>query len=89
LEADFDVAQVDRRYDSLLQDTILGELKAARLLANLLYHHPRFRNWAFRRNGKKLTEFVADVVAGTRSYRAALKKPASYWKMISSYCPWI
>ena len=82
LEADLDVAQVSRRYDSLLQDKILGELKAARFLANLLYHHPRFRNWVFRRSGRKLTEFVADMVMGDRSYSGALKKPASYLKML-------
>jgi flavin-dependent dehydrogenase len=82
LEADFDLARVSRRYQALLQDGILRDLKAARFLAYFLYDCPRFRNWVFRRNGRKLTEFVADVVMGNRSYSDALKKPASYLKLL-------
>jgi flavin-dependent dehydrogenase len=82
LEADLDVSQVSGRYDSLLREKILGELKAARFLANLLYNYPRFRNWVFHRGGRKLTEFVADVAMGDRSYSGALREPASYLKML-------
>lgn len=73
VEGDLDVSRVSRRYDSLLQSSILGELKAARFLANFLYNYPRLRNWIFRRKGKRLTEFVADVAMGERSYSDALK----------------
>jgi flavin-dependent dehydrogenase len=82
LEADLDVSRVSQRYNSLLRDKILGELKAARLFASLLYNYPRFRDWAFRRKGRTLTEFVADVAMGDRSYSGALKKPASYLKLL-------
>jgi geranylgeranyl reductase family protein len=82
LEADLDVSQVSGRYDSLMRDKILGELKAARFLANFLYNYPRFRDWVFRRGGRKLTEFVADVALGDRSYSGALREPASYLKML-------
>jgi hypothetical protein len=51
------------------------------VLANVLYNYPRLRNWAFRVRGRKLSEFVADVVMGERSYTSALKKPSSYLKM--------
>src|SRR5262249_48296121 len=59
-----DVSRVAERYQSLLNASILRELKAARFLANFLYHYPRLRDWVFRRKGKRLTEFVADVVMG-------------------------
>jgi len=81
-EGQLEVSQVSRRYDSLLHGAILGELRAARFLANFLYNHPRLRNWVFRRRGKKLTDFVADVVMGERTYGSALKAPSSYFKML-------
>ena len=81
-DGQFDVSQVSRRYNTLLEGALLGELRAARFLANLLYNHPRLRHWAFRRQGRRLTNFVADVVMGQRSYRDALRSPASYWKML-------
>ena len=80
-EGNLDVSRVGERYDSLLRTTILGELRAARFLANFLYNCPRLRNWIFRRKGKRLTDFVADVVMGEASYSEALKAPSSYLRM--------
>jgi geranylgeranyl reductase family protein len=85
-EGNLDVSQVSRRYDVLLRGTILGEIKAARFLANCLYNHPRLRNWAFRRRGERLADFVAGVVMGEQSYRGALKSPANYLKMLGLGC---
>jgi len=75
------VAKVGPCYQQLLEAHILRDLRAARWLANLVYHHPRLRNWAFRRQGARLTNFVTDVVMGGRSYHAALKDPRNYLKM--------
>jgi hypothetical protein len=68
-------------YQSLLEENILAELRAARLLARLLYRHPRIRNGVFRLNGQKLCEFVTQVIMGEASYRAAMLRPASYLKL--------
>jgi flavin-dependent dehydrogenase len=81
-ESRFDAAGVSRRYQSLLEEHILGELRAARFLARVLYHHPRIRHGAFRFNGQKLCEFVTNVIMGHASYREALKRPASYFKLL-------
>jgi geranylgeranyl reductase family protein len=81
-ESGLDVLQVGRRYEVLVEKAILRELRAARLLANFLYNCPRLRNWAFRRQGTRLTDFVADVVMGERSYSGAIASPASYLKML-------
>jgi geranylgeranyl reductase family protein len=76
-----DVSQAGKLYQSLLETEILRELRAGRVLANALYNYPRLRNWAFRVRGRELSEFVADVVMGERSYTSALTKPSSYLKM--------
>jgi geranylgeranyl reductase family protein len=81
-EGGLDVLQVGRRYEVLVQKAILRELRAARLLAHFLYNCPGLRNWAFRRQGMRLTDFVVDVVMGERSYSGAIASPASYLKML-------
>ena len=81
-EGRLDVAKVGSIYQALLEKHILGELRAGRFLANLLYHHPRVRNAAFRLRGQRLCDFVADVVMGERSYRDAVNRPASYFKFL-------
>jgi len=80
-ECRLDVSKVSHRYQELLEEKILRELRAARFLARLLYHHPGIRNFAFRTGGQRLCEFVTDVVMGERSYSNAMKKPASYLKL--------
>ena len=81
-ECRLDVSAVASRYQSLLEENILRDLRAGRFLANILYHYPRLRNLAFRWQGQRLTDFVAAVVMGERGYVDALKKPASYLKML-------
>lgn len=80
-ESRLDVSLVNRRYQALLEENILRELRAGRFLARLLYHHPGIRDIAFRLNGQKLCEFVADVVMGERNYHEAVKNPASALKL--------
>jgi flavin-dependent dehydrogenase len=77
-----DAAKVGRIYQRLLEKNILGDLRAGRFLAKFVYHHPRIRNWAFRRRGARLTNFAAEVVMGERGYRAALRDPRSFLKML-------
>jgi len=77
-----DPAHVTRRYQELLETHILGDLRAGRWLANLVYHQPHLRHWAFRLQGPRLTQFAARVVMGERGYRAALKNPLSYLKLL-------
>ena len=78
----FDVAQVARLYQTRLEQDLLPELKAARCLARLLYEHPRLCAWAFRHHGQALSELVADIVMGKRSYRETLFKPGSYLRLL-------
>ena len=82
LEGGFDISKTGGRYEVLVKKDILCELRAARALAYFLYKCPALRAWAFRRQGKKLTDFVADVVMGERGYNGAITSPASYLKML-------
>ena len=77
-----DAEKVAGNYQALLEQNILGDLRAGRWLARWVYQHPRLRHWAFRRQGRRLTEFAADVVMGERGYRAALRDPRSYLKLL-------
>ncbi len=56
-------------YRQSLSETILPELRAARVLAHLMYHFPRTRSWAFSHQGQRLCEAVTDVMTGKRRYR--------------------
>ena len=81
-EGGMDEVRVASIYQSLLEKHILGELRAARFLARILYRHPRIRNAVFRLNGPKLCEFATKVIMGEGSYRDAMKRPSSYFKLL-------
>jgi len=51
---------------------MLAELRVARILARLLYEHPRARRWMFRRVGQRLVEAITDVFMGARTYRGSV-----------------
>lgn len=80
-EGRMDAGRVASIYQGLVEEKILGELRAGRFLARILYHHPHIRNGAFRLNGQRICEFVADVVMGNNTYRKAMKRPSSYFKL--------
>lgn len=67
--------RVARHYRRALGREILPELRRARLLARLLYDHPRLRAALFRRAGGALCEAMARVVAGETSYARLLHDP--------------
>jgi geranylgeranyl reductase family protein len=82
-ECGFDVQKAGNRYQSLLEEKILGDLRAARRLGYFLYNCPKLRNWVFRHRGEELANYVADVVMGNRGYSDALKSPFSYLKLLA------
>ncbi len=64
-----DAALVQTTYHTGLRREILPDLRSARLLATLLYERPAIRRWLFRTWGQGLSEAIADVLLGARSYR--------------------
>jgi geranylgeranyl reductase family protein len=80
-EGRLEPGKVGPLYQSLLEKHMLGELRAARFLARILYQHPRIRDAVFRLKGQRLCEFAAQVVLGEASYRDAVRQPANYFKL--------
>src|SRR5205807_4901722 len=54
---------------------MLAELRVARMLARLLYEHPRPRRWVFRRVGQRPVEAINHVSLRRRAYRGPLPCP--------------
>jgi geranylgeranyl reductase family protein len=82
IEGRLDTTRVAPLYQSLLEKNILGELRAARFLARVLYRHPRLRNGVFHLSGQKLCEFATKVITGESTYRQAIKRPSNYLKLL-------
>lgn len=77
IDGDFKEEEVEQRYNTLLND-LRGELRWGSPLQRLLYGPAFVRNLLFRLYGQRLTEAVADVLTGTRSYRTLMLSPSSY-----------
>jgi geranylgeranyl reductase family protein len=77
VEGDFGEIEVRNRYDALLKD-VRDEVKWGRPLHGLLYGPAFVRNFLFRLYGQRLSEAVADVLSGTRSYKRTMLSLSSY-----------
>lgn len=71
-------ARVAHAYQASLESSILKELRYARILARFLYGSPSVRRFVFRHLGQSLSESMADVISGERTYRDLLASPSSY-----------
>ncbi len=74
--------RVRRFYHASLRENILPELRAARLLARLLYDFPHLRKAVFKARGQLLAEAVTDVFMGDRTYRGAVANPLNYLRLL-------
>jgi geranylgeranyl reductase family protein len=72
---DRDPSRVRARFCDAMRREILDDLRAARILAAILYRLPRLRRLLFRRGGQVLCEAVTEVVLGNRDYRECLRSP--------------
>src|SRR5213592_4217692 len=59
------------------KSVVQAGLDEARVLARLLYDHPRARRWLFRRVGQRLVDAMTDVFLGVRTYRGSLAELAA------------
>ena len=71
IDGGLDEVESGRLYEARLADSILPELAAGRKLATLFYSSRHVRDWLMKNYGERLTEAVADVYTGRRSYRSA------------------
>jgi len=73
--------EVSRIYNAEIAAGILPELRAAKLLSRLLYHHPALRSLVFRLYGQQFSELVTDIMAGDRTYREVIGNPSNYFEL--------
>lgn len=71
-----------RAYERALAREILPELRVARALAHVLYRRPRVTRALFERAGPSLARALADVVAGRTSYRALVRSPTNWLRLV-------
>ena len=83
LENHLDDRATRRAYRAHLRATLLPELRLARLFARLIYDFPRARIWLLARHGQRLSELLTRVVMGETNYRATLRRPGNYWKLLT------
>ncbi len=76
-----DERRVRASYTVALRRDVLPELRVARLLARLVYGPDPIQSAVYQLIGPRLAEAVADVAAGTTTYRAALWRPRTYLRI--------
>jgi geranylgeranyl reductase family protein len=81
VEGRFEEQEVRKRYGYLLRD-VRDELRWGRPLQKLLYGPAAVRNFFFHLYGQRLSEAVADVLSGTRSYKRLILSPSSYLSLL-------
>lgn len=74
--------KVRRLYTTALHREILPELRHATVLAELLYTYPRLRSTLLGRYGQRLTDVMADIMMGSRTYRQVLHEPLNYLQLL-------
>jgi len=78
VEAQGDPVRAARLYERALAREILPELRLARGFAALMYRRPGLARRVLARNGRAACEVLADIVCGTRSYRALVRDPRAW-----------
>lgn len=73
---------VRRWYRAALQESLLSDLRVARWLAWLLYERPRWCAALLSRHGRGMSEVMTRVVAGETTYRAAVRRPGYYLRLL-------
>jgi flavin-dependent dehydrogenase len=68
-----DPERASSEYEALLASDLLGEIRTARLISDILYLMPQFAFRLFHRQ-QRFPEAVVDVFAGLRSYRGLLRR---------------
>lgn len=69
-------------YRSRLEEALLADLRIARRLAWVFYDCPRLRVQLLRRYGPRLSEIMTRIVTGETTYRAVVRRPGNYLKLL-------
>lgn len=69
-------------YRAQLEEALLADLRIARRLAWVFYECPRLRVYLLRRYGPRLSEIMTRIVTGETTYRAIVRRPGNYLKLL-------
>lgn len=78
----FDEIKTARTYNTSVKNLILPDINAGKILAHLIYRHPKIRHFFLRNYGQKLSEIITDVIMGEKTYNRLLKSPVNYIKLL-------
>ena len=87
IESEFNVSTVSYIYNMKIKDTILREIKFAKIIAALVYTYPVVRKLLFKLYGQKLSELITDIFVGDNTYKKVLTSPVNYLKLIKYLFP--
>jgi geranylgeranyl reductase family protein len=73
-----DARRATRMYRDSVDRALLRDLRIARVLAWILYDHPRWSAKLLKRHGHGMSELMTRIVTGEATYRAAVRRPAHY-----------
>lgn len=73
---------VERAHDRRLRREIGAELRVARVVAGIVYNHPRLAQRLFERSGVNLCEAMTGVSLGDHNYRGLLSSPRAWTRLV-------
>jgi geranylgeranyl reductase family protein len=87
IESEFNESAASYIYNKKIKDTILREIKFAKVIAALVYTYPVVRKLLFKLYGQKLSELITDIFVGDNTYKKLLTSPVNYLKLIKYLLP--
>lgn len=73
----------EHNYRRALGAHLLPELRAARMLAGLVYRRRGLADWVLRHGEQAACEAMVAVISGERGYRSFLRSPRAWWSLVA------
>ena len=70
--------KVQKSYIKGIQKHLFSNFSFSSFLANVVYHHPLFRDLCFKLYGQEISEVLTDIISGKKSYKWLLWWPFNY-----------
>ena len=81
----FDELNTAQHYNNSVKKLILPDIYAGKILAYMIYTHPKIRHFFLHKFGQKLSELITDVITGGKTYSELLKNPVNYLKLLKMW----
>jgi geranylgeranyl reductase family protein len=81
INSDFNLSSVKKNYKQNLKP-VFKELNSAKFLSNFVFGPRQIRKFVFNHYGKRLSELMADIISGKKTYSELVHNPISYLKLL-------